>query len=268
MSEGAGGADAAASASVAARFRREGRVALVTGASKGIGEAIARARAEAGARVVVSSRKQEAVDEVAHAIAAAGGEALAVAANVGRPGEAEALVDRAVAHFGGVDVVVNNAAANPVFGPVLDTDEGVFDKILAVNVKGPLALCRRAYASMKARGAGSVINVSSIGGISPEPGLGLYSVSKAALVSLTQVLAMEWGPEGIRANVICPGLIQTKFSQTLWGNPRLLEHTLAQQPIRRIGVPEDVAGLALFLASDAAAYCTGGVYMVDGGYLT
>jgi NAD(P)-dependent dehydrogenase (short-subunit alcohol dehydrogenase family) len=254
--------------SIARRFRLDGRVAVVTGASKGIGEAIARALAESGARVVVSSRKQDAVDAVAHAIVAAGGEAIAVAANVGRPGEAESLVDRAVAHWGGVDVVVNNAAANPVFGPVLDTDEAVFDKILAVNVKGPLALCRRAYPSMRARGAGSVINVSSIGGISPESGLGLYSVSKAALVSLTQVLAQEWGPDGVRANVICPGLIQTKFSQALWQDERILQHMLSQQPIKRVGVPEDVAGLALFLASDAAAYCTGGVYMVDGGYLT
>ena len=253
---------------VAQRFRLDGRVALVTGASKGIGESIARALAEAGARVVVSSRKQEAVDEVAHAIATAGGDAIAVAANVGRLDEARALVDRAAAHYGGVDVVVNNAATNPVYGPVVDTDEGVFDKIMAVNVKGPLEVCRRAYPLMKSRGGGSVVNISSIGGVSPEPGLGLYSVSKSAVVMLTKVLAQEWGPDGIRANVICPGLIKTKFSQTLWGDDRLLQHTLAQQPLKRIGVPEDVAGLALFLASDAAAYCTGGIYMVDGGYLT
>jgi NAD(P)-dependent dehydrogenase (short-subunit alcohol dehydrogenase family) len=252
----------------ARRFRLDGRVALVTGASKGIGESIARALAEAGARVVVSSRKQEAVDEVAHAIAAAGGDAIAVAANVGRLDEARALVDRAAAHYGGVDVVVNNAATNPVYGPVVDTDEGVFDKIMAVNVKGPLEVCRRAYPLMKGRGGGSVVNISSIGGVSPEPGLGLYSVSKSAVVMLTKVLAQEWGPDGIRANVVCPGLIKTKFSQALWGDDRLLRHTLAQQPLKRIGVPDDVAGLALFLASDAAAYCTGGVYMVDGGYLT
>ncbi len=243
------------------RFRLDGRVAVVTGASKGIGASIAHALADVGARVVVSSRKQEAVDDVAHAIAAAGGEAIAVAANVGRLDEARALVDRAAEHFGGVDVVVNNAATHPVYG-------AVFDKILAVNVTGPLEVARRAYPLMKARGGGSVVNISSIGGISPEPGLGLYSVSKSAVVMLTKVLAQEWGPDGIRANVICPGLIRTKFSQTLWGDERLLAHTLAQQPLKRIGLPEDVAGLALFLASDAAAYCTGGVYMVDGGYLT
>ncbi|MDF1501935.1 glucose 1-dehydrogenase [Roseisolibacter sp. H3M3-2] len=254
--------------SVAARFRMDGRVAIVTGASKGIGEATARALAEAGARVVVSSRRQEAVDAVAHAIVAAGGEALAVAANVGRPDEARALVERTLAHWGGVDVVVNNAAVNPVYGPLLDADDAVLDKILAVNVKGPLEVCRHAYPSMRARGRGSVVNVSSIGGVSPEPGLGLYSVSKAALVSLTKVMAQEWGAHGVRANVICPGLIRTKFSQALWQDERVLAHTLAQQPIPRVGEPEDVAGLALFLASDAAAYCTGGVYMADGGYLT
>ena len=256
------------SAAIAPRFRLDGRVAVVTGASKGIGEAIARALAECGARVVVSSRRQAAVDEVAHSIVAAGGEAIAVAAHVGKLDEARALVARTVAHWGGVDVVVNNAATNPVYGPLLDTDEGVFDKIMAVNVKGPLAVARAAYPSMAARGHGSVVNVSSIGGVSPEPGLGLYSVSKAALVSLTKVMAQEWGAAGVRANVVCPGLVRTKFSQALWQDERVLQHMLAQQPLQRIGVPDDVAGLALFLASDAAAYCTGGVYLVDGGYLT
>ena len=253
--------------SVPTRFRLDGRVAIVTGASKGIGAAIAQALAESGARVVVSSRRQEAVDEVAHAIVAAGGEAIAVAAHVGKLDDARALVDRTVAHWGGVDVVVNNAATNPVFGPILDADAAAFEKIFAVNVQGPLEIARRAHASMKARGNGSVVNVSSVGGVSPEPGLGLYSMSKAALVSMTKVLAQEWGADGIRANVVCPGLIRTKFSQALWEDERILRHMLAQQALPRIGVPEDVAGLALFLASDAAAYCTGGVYVVDGGYL-
>ena len=249
------------------RFRLDGRVALVTGASKGIGAAIAQALAEAGAKVVVSSRRQEAVDEVAHAITAAGGTAIGVAAHVGKLDEARALVAQTIAHWGGVDVVVNNAAINPVFGPILDADDAAFDKIMAVNVKGPLAIARAAYASMQARGHGSVINLSSIGGVSPEPGLGLYSMSKAALVSLTQVLAQEWGAAGVRANVICPGLVKTKFSEALWSDERILKRTLAQQALPRIGVPEDIAGLALFLASDAAAYCTGGVFVADGGYL-
>ncbi len=204
-----------------------GRVAVVTGASKGIGEAVARAFAEYGARVVVSSRNQEAVDGVAASIREAGGEAEAVAAHVGRPDEARALVDGAVERFGGVDIVVNNAAANPVFGPINDTDEAVFDKVFEVNVKGPLEIARRAYPSMVERGGGSVINISSIGGLSPEPGLGLYSMSKASLVSMTKVLAQEWGPVGIRANVVCPGLIRTKFSRALWADERIVEHLLA-----------------------------------------
>jgi NAD(P)-dependent dehydrogenase (short-subunit alcohol dehydrogenase family) len=241
-------------------------VAIVTGASKGIGEAIARALAEYGARVVVSSRKQEAVDAVADSIRAAGGEALGVAAHAGDPAQLGRLVDAAVARWGGVDVVVNNAATNPVFGPVVEQGAEAFAKIMAVNVQGPLELARLAYPHMKARGGGSVVNISSIGGLTPEPGLGLYSVSKAALVSLTKVLAAEWGPDNVRANVVCPGLIKTKFSEALWSNDRIVRQMMALQPIKRVGEPEDVAGLVLFLASDAAAYCTGGVYTADGGY--
>ena len=166
----------------------------MTGASQGIGASIARALADFGARVVVSSRKQEAVDAVAAEIRAGGGDALAVAAHAGDPQQLRRLVDEAVAAYGGVDVVVNNAAANPVYGPVAEQGADAFAKIMAVNVQGPLELSRMAYPHMKARGGGSVVNISSIGGLTPEPGLGLYSVSKAALISLTRVLAKEWGP--------------------------------------------------------------------------
>jgi NAD(P)-dependent dehydrogenase (short-subunit alcohol dehydrogenase family) len=253
-------------ATVAERLRLDGRVAIVTGASKGIGEAAARALAAFGARVVVSSRKQEAVEAVAAAIRAAGGEAAAVAAHAGDPAQLARLVDATVARYGAVDVVVNNAATNPVYGPVAEQGAEAFAKIMAVNVQGPLELARLAYPHMRARGGGSVVNIASVGGLTPEPGLGLYSVSKAALVSLTKVLAAEWGPDGVRANVVCPGLIRTRFSEALWGDARVVAQMMAQQPIKRVGEPEDVAGLILFLASDAAAYCTGGVYTADGGY--
>jgi NAD(P)-dependent dehydrogenase (short-subunit alcohol dehydrogenase family) len=193
---------------------------------------------------------------------------VGIPANMGKAADAHELAARTVEHFDGIDIIVNNAATNPVFGPLQLASEDAFEKILAVNVKGPLELCKTAHTVMAQRGGGAIVNVSSIGGISPEAGLGLYSVSKAALVSLTKVMAQEWGADGIRANVICPGLIKTRFSQALWQDQQIADQVLGHQPIRRIGVPDDVAGLALFLASDASAYCTGGVYMVDGGYLT
>ena len=248
-------------------FRLDGKVAVVTGASKGIGEAIAHALAAQGAQVVVSSRKQAAVDEVAEAIQKAGGEAIGVAAHMGETEQVQTLVDATLRTYGGVDIIVNNAAANPVYGPVQNTGAGAFDKIMDVNLKGPLELCKRALPSMRERGGASVINISSIGGLKPEPGIGVYSASKAALISLTQAMAQDWGAMGIRANAICPGLIKTKFSEAMWGNEALTERFINQLPIKRLGEPEDLVGTAVFLASDASAYCTGGVYMVDGGYI-
>ena len=248
------------------KTRLDGRVAIVTGASKGIGEAIARGLADLGAKVVVSSRKQEAVEAVAASICRNGGEAIAIAAHVGDMEQATSLVDRTAERFGAIDVIVNNAAANPVFGSVLDADRAVFDKIMAVNVRGPLAIARRAFPFLKQGGGGSIVNISSIGGVRPEPHLGLYSISKAALISLTKVLASEWGPANVRVNAICPGLVKTKFSQALWDNPDILERFIDETPLRRLATPDDIAPLAVFLAGEAAAYCTGGVYMIDGGY--
>lgn len=247
-------------------FQLDGKVALITGASKGIGEAMARGLAEFGARVVVSSRKQEAVDAVAETFRADGLEANGIAANMGNIEEAHALVDRTVEAYGGLDIIINNAAANPVFGPIQQTEERAFDKIIDVNLKGPFELCKKAYPILKERGGGSIIHISSIGGLTPEPGIGIYSVSKAGIINLTKAMAQDWGADNIRVNAICPGLIKTKFSEALWNNEAILERFLQHIPLKRVGTPDDTAGLAVYLASDAAAYCTGGVYMIDGGY--
>lgn len=248
-------------------FDLSGKVAIITGASKGIGEAIARGLAEFGATVVVSSRKLNAVEAVARSIRESGGTATAIAAHLGDLAAVRLLVTETCKRHGGVDIVVNNAATNPVFGPVLDADETAFDKILAVNLKGPLELAKAAHPIMKARGGGSIINISSIGGLRPEPGLGLYSISKAALISLTKVLAQEWSRDSIRANVICPGLVQTKFSAALWQSEEHLQRFLRAVPLGRIAQPEEMVGLAIYLASPASAYCTGAVFTVDGGVI-
>ena len=247
-------------------FQLDGKVALVTGASKGIGEAIARGLAEFGARVVVSSRKQEAVDAVAEAFQADGLQAIGIAANMSSIEDIHALVDKTQDAYGGIDIIVNNAAVNPVFGPIQDTDERAFDKIIDVNLKGPFELCKKAYPILRQRGGGSIIHISSIGGLKPEAGIGIYSVSKAALINLTQAMAQEWGGDSIRVNAICPGLIKTKFSEALWSDGKILDRFIKHIPLKRAGNPDDVAGLAVFLASDAAAYCSGGLYLVDGGY--
>jgi dehydrogenase/reductase SDR family member 4 len=247
-------------------FNLDGKVALITGASKGIGEAMARGLAEFGARVVVSSRKQDAVDAVAAAFNSDGLQATGIAANMSKIEDIHVLVEKTVETYGGIDIIINNAATNPVFGPVQNTDEGAFDKIIDVNLKGPFELCKKAYPILKQRGAGSIIHISSIGGLKPEPGIGIYSVSKAAIINLTQAMAQDWGADNIRVNAICPGLIKTKFSEALWSNNEIFDRFLNQIPLGRAGVADDVAGLAVFLASDAAAYCSGGIYTVDGGY--
>ncbi len=247
-------------------FQLDGKVALVTGASKGIGEAMAYALAGFGASVVVSSRKQEAVDAVAESFKSDGLEATAITANMGNIDDIQSLVDKTVEVYGGLDIIINNAAANPVFGPLQDTDERAFDKIIDVNLKGPFELCKKAYPLLKGRGGGSIIHISSIGGLKPEAGIGIYSASKAAIINLTQAMAQDWGADNIRVNAICPGLIRTRFSKALWNDENTLDRFVKSIPLGRIGEPDDVAGLAVYLASAASAYCTGGIYMVDGGF--
>ncbi len=247
-------------------FDLTGKVAVVTGASKGIGEAIAQLYSSAGAQVVVSSRKQEAVDRVANSINDAGGKAKAIACNMGDMNDVQKLITETITAFGRIDILVNNAATNPTFGPVIETNEAAFDKIMNVNVKGPFELAKKAYPFMKEKKSGSIINISSVGGLRPEAGLGIYSMSKAALISLTKVMAKEWGDDNIRANVICPGLIKTKFSEALWSNDKIMHTMMKMLPIKRVGTPEEIAALALFLGSDASAYCTGSVFTADGGF--
>ncbi len=247
-------------------FSLKGKVAIITGASKGIGESIARFFAAHGANVVISSRKQADLDILAREIEEeSGAKVLAVAAHAGDISQLENLKNQTVATFGGIDILVNNAATNPVFGPSLECSGDAFDKIMSVNVKSPFEFSKMLYPEIKNRGGGSIINISSIAGITPDPGLGMYSVSKSALNMLTKVLAKEWGIDGIRVNSVCPGLIKTKFSQALWENPKMLDHFTKNLPVARMGTTEEIAALVLYLASDASKYTTGGIFQVDGG---
>ena len=246
-------------------FSLEGKVAVVIGASRGIGRAIALRLAGAGAKVVVCSRRLENVQAVADEIETAGGEALAVQAHVGRPDDVTALVARTMASLGRLDVAVNNAATNPHFGPALTADEGQWDKILDTNLKGVCRVCKAVAPQMEKQGGGKIINLASVAGLRPSPGMGVYSVSKAGVIMLTQVLATELGHANIQVNAIAPGVIKTRFSQVLWGTPQIAEPMLGKLPLGRFGEPEDVAGLALYLASPASDYVTGAVFLVDGG---
>jgi len=246
-------------------FNLKGKTALITGASKGIGEAIARIYASCGANLVINSRKQEDLDNLSAEIRAAGGICTGIAANAGNLEECKMLIEKAMAVYGSIDILVNNAAANPVYGPIVTCEEWAFDKIMDVNLKAPFELCKLVYPIMKQSGGGSVINISSIAGLTPDPGLGMYSVSKAALNMLTKVMAKEWGQDKIRVNAICPGLIKTKFSEALWQNEKWLAGFIKHLPLGRMGTVEEIAGLALFLASEASAYCTGTLFTADGG---
>lgn len=245
----------------------KGKTALITGASKGIGKAAAYAIGKEGAKVIIVSRSQESLDEVVHEFQHEGIDAYAIAANTGNETDLQNLVNQAIEKFQSIDILVNNAATNPVFGPLEMTDEKAFDKIMNVNVKGPFTLAKLVLPYMQQQGGGSIINISSVEGKRPSVGLGIYSVSKSALIQLTKAMALEWGQYNIRVNAICPGLIQTKFSEALWSNEKILNHALKQVPLNRIGQPEEMADLILLLASDKGSYLTGSIIDADGGYL-
>ena len=249
------------------KFNLDGKIAIITGSSKGIGKAIAKAFAECGATVIISSRKQDACEEVVNAFKDLGLKAIAIACHVGDDESRKNLIEKTINQCGGIDILVNNAASNPIYGPIEDAPIDAFDKIMDINVKAPWDLANKCLDSMKSRGGGSVINISSIEGEHPGYGLGLYSTSKAAISMLTKNQAKEWGRHGIRVNAICPGLIQTKFSSALWKDEKVMGHINKKLPLGRMGQSEEIASVALLLASDAGSYITGSLQVADGGFL-
>lgn len=248
-------------------FNLSNKVALITGASRGIGQAIAEAYAAAGAKVVLASRKQEGVDAVAELIRANGGEALAIATHTGEETAVSSLITQATTTYGGIDILVNNAATNPHFGHILSAEDSHWDKILDVNVKGYFRVAKLCAKSMKERGGGKIINIASIAGLEPQPMMGVYSVSKAAVLMLTQVMAAELAQFNIQVNAIAPGFVKTKFSSALWQNPQINEAVLKSIPQGRMAEPEELTGIALYLASDASSFTTGSTFTIDGGQM-
>ncbi len=247
-----------------APFSLEGRVALVTGGSRGIGRACVLALAEAGAVVAINSRKQDACDRVADEVTAAGGRALAVAGNAGSAEDVDRIVGTVVDQLGRLDILVNNAATNPQFASLVDTDERAFDKVVQVNLKGPWLFTRAAVKAWMGEHGGSVINVASIGGLRPEVFMGAYNASKAALINLTGTLSKELGP-GIRVNAIAPGLIRTDFARVLVETPEIHDRLVEHTSLKRVGEPHEMAGAVVWLASDSSSYVTGSTIVLDGG---
>tara|TARA_B100001057_G_scaffold498010_1_gene603764 strand:+ start:2340 stop:3116 length:777 start_codon:yes stop_codon:yes gene_type:complete len=248
-------------------FDLNNKVAIVTGSSKGIGASIAKAFAEFGANVVVSSRSQEGIDNVVKEIISNGYNATACACHVGEDDQLNNLIETTIKKYGRIDILVNNAGINPVYDRLENADEKLFNKILDINTKSPFKLSNLAFKYMKENKSGSIINISSVEGTKPDKGLGVYSISKAAISMLTKSQAKEWGKYGIRSNAICPGLIKTKLSSALWQNEEMLEMWLGDLPIRRAGDPDEISGIALYLASNASSYTTGETFNIDGGYL-
>jgi len=242
----------------------EGKVAIINGGSRGIGEAIARGLASCGAKVVLSSRKQESVQSVADSIVADGGQAVARTCHAGHLDEIEALFDGVRKDFGRLDILINNAATNPFFGPAAELPPEAFDKTVEVNLKGPYFMMSQAMPLMAESGGGSVVNVASVAALMSLRGQAVYAMTKAGLVSLTKSFALEYGKSGIRVNAILPGIVETRFAAALVENPAI-QKQLSRLPVPRAGQPEDMVGGVLYLVSDAAAYTTGTTLVMDGG---
>ncbi len=248
-------------------YSLKNKTALITGASRGIGEEVAKLYAKAGAHVIVSSRKQEGVNAVAEAIRGNGGQSTAMACHIGDPGAIEDLIRKIRAEIGTIDVLVNNAAANPYFGHILDTPLSALKKTIEVNIEGYFLMSQLVGQIMRETGGGCIINTASINGVTPGPMQGIYSITKAAIISMTKAFARECAPQNIRVNAVLPGLTDTKFASALTKNEAMLKSILPLIPMNRMAQPEEIAGAFLFLASPAASYITGINIPVDGGLL-
>ncbi|MCQ4317319.1 SDR family oxidoreductase [Stutzerimonas zhaodongensis] len=248
-------------------FDLDGKIAFVSGASRGIGEAIAKLLAQQGAHVIVSSRKIDGCQAVADSIIAAGGKATAVACHIGELEQIQAVFTQIREQFGRLDILVNNAATNPQFCHILDTDASAFQKTVDVNIRGYFFMSVEAGKLMREHGGGSIINVASINGVTPGNFQGIYSVTKAAVINMTKAFAKECAAQGIRCNALLPGLTDTKFASALVKNDAIREEALRYIPLHRVADPSEMAGAVLYLASDASSYTTGLSLNVDGGYL-
>ncbi len=246
----------------------EGKSVIVTGATRGIGKEIALAFVEAGAKLTIFSRKQDSLEKVKKEIEGKGGKCLTVCGNMDNLNDISNLVNFAMGEYGKIDILVNNAATNPIFGPIINAEEKAWDKIMGVNLKGPFFLSNEVIKTMLTHRSGNIINIVSTAGISPMMGLGVYCISKAGLIMLTKVLAKECAQNGIRVNAVSPGLIKTQFSQALWSNEEILKQATLLNPLKRIGEPNEIAGAVLFLASDYASYINGEIIVIDGGAIS